>query len=328
MKIRFETTECGRCGGTGQFGPTAVDNGRCFNCTGNKTVLTRKGRAARDAYEQLELDNLVVHASELSEGDHIYSNARRGGCVNDYVKTWRKVKSIKLETREVDVAKVYTNGELKRSTMTYILITFQEIDKNTGENHYWDTNTYQPEALTFKRHDRDTMIWMMNEIDQRFAGATLIYTDADKKNDEETKEQNMEQENTTTEQQPQVEQGDGDDTQNIPQRIANARAAGYSRKMIQDLSGVTQAQLGRIEFKNSVRDHEVDALVPVLDSIENGTAEVQPRKAKKAESDDSAQQTLSRVKDTLEFVRKSMNNTRKDEIVDAVRTALDLIDNA
>lgn len=42
----IESETCGRCGGTGSFGPLSVRGGICFNCGGAKKILTKRGRAA------------------------------------------------------------------------------------------------------------------------------------------------------------------------------------------------------------------------------------------------------------------------------------------
>jgi hypothetical protein len=50
--IRFETTECSRCGGTGEYSYNSLTGTRCFKCNGGKAQLTRKGAAARAAYDE------------------------------------------------------------------------------------------------------------------------------------------------------------------------------------------------------------------------------------------------------------------------------------
>lgn len=57
ISIKFETESCGRCGGTGYYGPTCVNGGRCFKCGGGKTQRTRAGEFARKAF------NAIVEAN-------------------------------------------------------------------------------------------------------------------------------------------------------------------------------------------------------------------------------------------------------------------------
>ena len=46
MQITFETRDCGRCGGTGLFGPACIYHGICFACGGRKQVDTPAGARA------------------------------------------------------------------------------------------------------------------------------------------------------------------------------------------------------------------------------------------------------------------------------------------
>lgn len=53
MGLLFESVGCSRCGGTGMFGPLSVEGGRCFKCSGQKEVLTKRGHAAQVYYNGL-----------------------------------------------------------------------------------------------------------------------------------------------------------------------------------------------------------------------------------------------------------------------------------
>lgn len=52
-KLLFESTSCGRCGGSGPYGPTCVYGGKCFKCCGRGMVLTKRGHAAQLYYASL-----------------------------------------------------------------------------------------------------------------------------------------------------------------------------------------------------------------------------------------------------------------------------------
>src|SRR5690606_13861034 len=54
----------------------------------------------------------------------------------------------------------------------------------------------------------------------------------------------------------------------LGQRIARARENGYSRKIISEVSGLTQSVIWRIQAKERVKAHEVDAITEALDKIE------------------------------------------------------------
>ncbi|MFD7835674.1 DUF6011 domain-containing protein [Streptomyces sp. NPDC059761] len=105
MSINFETTECGRCGGTGFHGPAIVHNGVCFSCSGGKYRLTRRGANARQAYDALRNERLTVPATDLQVGDRVLSPAHSvrtimGGL---HKTKWRTVKAVRVTETQVDV---------------------------------------------------------------------------------------------------------------------------------------------------------------------------------------------------------------------------------
>ncbi|HJW36568.1 MAG TPA: hypothetical protein VJ769_08010 [Actinomycetes bacterium] len=69
-RVTFETTDCTRCGGTGAFGPLAVEAGRCFKCRGGKRQLTRAGAAARKAFEAVT-DQMSRPVGEIAVSDKV-----------------------------------------------------------------------------------------------------------------------------------------------------------------------------------------------------------------------------------------------------------------
>jgi hypothetical protein len=74
-KLLFESTSCGRCGGSGRYGPTSVYAGKCFKCHGRGEVLTKRGAAA-----QMFLNDLRKKpASEFKVGDLFYSEGFNAG---------------------------------------------------------------------------------------------------------------------------------------------------------------------------------------------------------------------------------------------------------
>jgi len=79
MKILFETTDCGRCGGCGEYSFNLRDGKRCFGCGGSGKVLSRAGRAARKIYDQV-MEEMNVPANTVQAGDHVMYNRK-----------WRKV---------------------------------------------------------------------------------------------------------------------------------------------------------------------------------------------------------------------------------------------
>lgn len=67
MHFTFESTTCGRCGGTGHL-PFAVYGGKCFACHGSKTILTRTGKAARRKWDAWREANLTIKVEDLEAG--------------------------------------------------------------------------------------------------------------------------------------------------------------------------------------------------------------------------------------------------------------------
>lgn len=67
QKIRFETTECGRCGGSGRYSWNALHGDRCYGCGGTGVVLTKAGAAAKLAYWAVARPEVPV--TEVKVGD-------------------------------------------------------------------------------------------------------------------------------------------------------------------------------------------------------------------------------------------------------------------
>lgn len=69
MRIRFETTECTRCLGSGTYSYNVMYGRMCFKCKGKKTILTANGARARGFY----MDNVTAvrrgTASMVEVGD-------------------------------------------------------------------------------------------------------------------------------------------------------------------------------------------------------------------------------------------------------------------
>lgn len=71
-KIKFDTEKCGRCHGEGNLRQFAhVDGGQCLKCHGSGKQTSRKGRAARKAYEAALDARLGRSGGDLVVGDVI-----------------------------------------------------------------------------------------------------------------------------------------------------------------------------------------------------------------------------------------------------------------
>lgn len=116
----------------------------------------------------------------------------------------------------------------------------------------------------------------------------------------------------------------------LGRRIAAARENGYSRKDIADASGLTQSIIWRIQAKECVKAHEVDAITEALDRIERGevqpTRRGRPRGATTQTGGTRAalQSKLNKVHEVLSEV--PLNSNKVTEYRAAITAALDVIE--
>ncbi|MEU6362186.1 hypothetical protein [Streptomyces albidoflavus] len=105
VKIRFETTECGRCDGSGRFGPNAIQSGTCFDCQGTGTRLSARGKTARRRYDEACAEKLTVPATDLKPGDRIFSPALSSATLfgGQHPKRWRTVAAVDITDRQVNI---------------------------------------------------------------------------------------------------------------------------------------------------------------------------------------------------------------------------------
>lgn len=76
-RISYETSECSRCGGSGQM-PFAAYGGICLKCKGSGRMFTSKGAAALRKAEAWKAEHTSVLVSDLTLGDRIYVTNMRG----------------------------------------------------------------------------------------------------------------------------------------------------------------------------------------------------------------------------------------------------------
>lgn len=70
-RLRFETTECTRCGGSGSYGPVQVEGGRCFTCLGKGIMLTRRGRLAKSFLDE-NLETMNKALEDIVPGERVW----------------------------------------------------------------------------------------------------------------------------------------------------------------------------------------------------------------------------------------------------------------
>lgn len=86
MKIEFEKTSCGRCGGGGRYSFNLMHGDRCYGCGGTGLALTKRGKAARA--KLLELQQRPV--ADLKVGEFVwYDPYPMGGKVG-----WHTISAI------------------------------------------------------------------------------------------------------------------------------------------------------------------------------------------------------------------------------------------
>jgi len=75
---------CPRCGGSGEFGPRCVYNGRCFQCHGsgnwNYNVSTHRRWARQEAYQRDYAEEIAAKQHELREAEIAHAQL-----VNDWL---------------------------------------------------------------------------------------------------------------------------------------------------------------------------------------------------------------------------------------------------
>lgn len=146
MRIEFETTDCGRCEGSGNYAGYGV----CWGCSGARRFLTAKGKRARQAYETEIMDYVGVTADALIPGNVVRSKAWN---FNSLSGSDFAAKSRKIESTETG-----SDGR--------IVITFQ------GGTQYG----YRPDELVRLVDKGFTPIVqdIMESIAARYAGASLV----------------------------------------------------------------------------------------------------------------------------------------------------------
>jgi hypothetical protein len=88
--VSFELTECGRCGGCGEFSFNLRDGTRCYGCGGTGKTLSRAGKAARKAYEAIMAGMTHTYA-DVKPNDRVRPPATYAG-----PRKWRTVADVTI----------------------------------------------------------------------------------------------------------------------------------------------------------------------------------------------------------------------------------------
>lgn len=128
--VTFETTTCGRCGGTGTY-PSAAYNGVCLGCSGHKVVLTRAGRAAKKIYDSI-VEGMMTPAEDVKVGDRVYAPFAVGmmGSANK----WMTVEAIG-EPRFSGRSKIGDEDWKDVFVIDFKYVGFEDSEKVTAVSH-------------------------------------------------------------------------------------------------------------------------------------------------------------------------------------------------
>jgi hypothetical protein len=159
IKVTFETETCGRCGGTGQY-PSACWQGVCLGCSGRGVRLTRRGRAARNAYDET-MSAMDRTYGDVKIGDRVRMSISPHGSLASTTK-WVIVESIKVHPKSIK----HGDGPwLDTLSFTYVGI---DAEKYNGR---------QADATcSIKIWDADVFVAAARRVD-RMKGATVTGLD-------------------------------------------------------------------------------------------------------------------------------------------------------
>jgi hypothetical protein len=114
--VTFETTECTRCGGTGEYSYNPMHGTTCFKCRGRKVQASRAGAAARKAWDEV-MATMARPVTELAVGTRVKTDrgwatvATVGRGTVTYLVADDRVKSIDVTfTHKPTCSVAYTPG--------------------------------------------------------------------------------------------------------------------------------------------------------------------------------------------------------------------------
>ncbi|MFI0967142.1 hypothetical protein ACH4S8_38010 [Streptomyces sp. NPDC021080] len=174
--INFETTECSRCGGTGHHQYNQITGTVCFQCLGTKTVLTRRGRLARERYDEAMAARLAVPVVDLQPGDLVWAHysTYSGYTPVDSRKAWRRVKAVEIQENGGIGRHVLDADGNKTGEIIWHPSVRLEFESTQGERAV--SRSMPVEELrewTVNRHDGPAIREIMIATAKRYTGAWL-----------------------------------------------------------------------------------------------------------------------------------------------------------
>ena len=130
----FPIVDCRRCAGTGQFGPSGVNGGRCFKCGGGGLVHP-KGPVADAWTDFVRATDIARHPQvmQMSVGDEItFDIDRNGKATTD--ATWKAIARIGVTPDRCGSCLIGTD-ESKRTYQYYWALYFTDGTHQIVDQH-------------------------------------------------------------------------------------------------------------------------------------------------------------------------------------------------
>lgn len=149
--IRFDTKPCSRCGGSGRYSYNQIDGDRCYGCGGAGVQLSKKGAAARKAYDEA-IDAVSLRpAFTVRAGDRVQYPGRRG---------WQTVERVQTDWIDPDHTKPLRISGAPGRINTSIFCARETYAAQAGTN-----------VRVFPGNEAVRAV--QDEIAARFSGATI-----------------------------------------------------------------------------------------------------------------------------------------------------------
>lgn len=164
--IAFETTDCGRCAGTGMYGPTCIDGGRCFGCGGKGIRLSRAGKIARDRYDAI-MGKMHVRIDEIKAGDRVKIELA-------HTRSWQLRKRATWYT-VTDITSKFEGAKVNDEDVMSHYLTLDLGNINTDD---WCVPSYLGNNFALPVWNRDIYLEAINAC-RHLKGATITDYQAD-----------------------------------------------------------------------------------------------------------------------------------------------------
>lgn len=146
IKVKFETEDCSRCGGSGEYSSCAMYGKTCFKCRGGKIQLTRRGIAARKAFDAV-MDRMDKTWAEVKPGDRVHVRGINGALRWFIVDTIEGGSPLRSRTGGESAPWI----EIPTLDVTYVNAKFVDGHHAIGTVRVWDAEIYRAAAVRVER---------------------------------------------------------------------------------------------------------------------------------------------------------------------------------